>query len=555
MKIGIFFSILILGLLVFFPIFINGFVGDDRVQSVDNVLTHSMSNIPRFFFGGTTYDPLNNQLAGTYYKPIMSSFFTIIISIFGSKAFFLHFFQVLLYIVNAYLLYLVLRRIFVQEGLAIILSVIFLVHPVNSEVAAFISDTQDVLFFFFGMLAICLVLYTKNLTGVILSNVFLCLSLLSKETGILFFLPVFLLRLLTTTHIKGIVNVNERDYRNNFGLHYLLMLIILVLYFIIRVSVPLADPTFLDIQIMNAPFKTVLVTLPSSLFFYIKNVVSPLDLAVLHSTVVNTITFSDFYLPLFADVLFIAAIIWLGKLCWRRKEQGLFTTFLFFLAWFATGMLLHLNIFFRLDGTVAARWFYFPFVGLLGLIGTVLKLLPPLKKKNHVTLLFALLLIIIGLLAIRTSMRTLAWKDDLTLLAQDSKGIDDPAIETNYGQALWRAGKKKDAEYHSQKAVSMYPGGNKNWENLGYIYVEEGKVTEAKDAYINSMRNGNSPMAAENYARLMLENDPPKKTYEFVTKALEVLPNDSVLQSLLTDLQGLKNVNVTGKFQYLPKQK
>lgn len=185
MKKVAFLLIAILGFIIFFKVFSNGFVDDDQTQIVNNPLVYSITNIPRIFQGSTYYDPITHKLYGQYYRPLMLTFYTTIISIFGMKAFFLHFFQVMLYIINTYLVYLLFRRFF-SEILAVILAILFLVHPINSEVVAYISDAQDVLYFFFGMLALTVMLYKKNNTGMLLSCIFLLLSLLSKETGILF---------------------------------------------------------------------------------------------------------------------------------------------------------------------------------------------------------------------------------------------------------------------------------------------------------------------------------------------------------------------------------
>ena len=53
----------------------------------------------------------------------------------------------------------------------------------------------------------------------------------------------------------------------------------------------------------------------------------------------------------------------------RKKESLIFYTFFPF--WFVIGLNASAD-YSRLDMTVAERWFYFPMIGLLGMIGTML---------------------------------------------------------------------------------------------------------------------------------------------------------------------------------------
>ncbi len=367
----------------------------------------------------------------------MLTLYTGIISIFGMKAFFLHFFQFILYIINAYLVYLLLRQFF-HNVLALLLAVIFLVHPINSEVAVYIADTQDVLFFFFGMLALIIAMYKNNNTGTLLSCIFLGLSLLSKETGILFFIPVFLIRFFSV----------QKNRRTQFTFFTISMTTIIVAYGLLRIALPLTSSSHFNIH-MVASADQILKTLPSIMFFYIKTLVFPKDLAFMHLWIINDVSFSNFYFPLIVDVIFIAAILFLGFAC--RRRRNIFIVYIFFTIWFTIGMLFHLNLFIGLDMIAAERWFYFPFVGLLGLIGIALGLLPKLKMR-YLAVLFTLWLVIIVLLSVRTSARVPNWKDSHTLYTHDLKVEENFVLENVYGNWLLRNGKKEDAKYHLDKS-------------------------------------------------------------------------------------------------------
>ena len=72
--------IILIGVIVFANMLVNGFVWDDTGQIVENNAAHSLSTIPSYFFG--TQDPSGNliKIDAMFYRPLMADFLTIIIS-------------------------------------------------------------------------------------------------------------------------------------------------------------------------------------------------------------------------------------------------------------------------------------------------------------------------------------------------------------------------------------------------------------------------------------------------------------------------------------------
>ena len=160
--------------------------GDDFNQIVNNIPVHSITNIRLFFTSSTFYNSqATAPLTGIYYRPLMTTVFSIIYTLFGSHAFAFHLVQLLLCIGSAFILYLFFRYSF-KPLLALLLSLIFLVHPLSSQAVFSISSMQDILFFFFGILALWLLLRFDSIKSLLLVAVCLLLSLLSKETGVVF---------------------------------------------------------------------------------------------------------------------------------------------------------------------------------------------------------------------------------------------------------------------------------------------------------------------------------------------------------------------------------
>ncbi len=94
----------ILGFIVFGNALFNGFIMDDSAFIINNPDVHSI-NIAHLFSG-------NKFNSFGYYRPISAFYFALLYSLFGTQAFFYHFVQVCLHILNTILLYLILRKLF-----------------------------------------------------------------------------------------------------------------------------------------------------------------------------------------------------------------------------------------------------------------------------------------------------------------------------------------------------------------------------------------------------------------------------------------------------------
>ena len=105
----LFLVLFVLGFLIYGNGLINAFVFDDIPQIVGNPQVHSIANIPQLFAGSTFNDGSSNP-RGNYYRPIMSSTYALLYTLFGAFPFPFHFIQLLLHIINAWLVF----RIFIN---------------------------------------------------------------------------------------------------------------------------------------------------------------------------------------------------------------------------------------------------------------------------------------------------------------------------------------------------------------------------------------------------------------------------------------------------------
>src|ERR1700689_1632940 len=90
--------LILIGLLVFSNGLFNGFIEDDQLQIINNPIIQSLTNLPYFFSGSTFYNGGEQNLAGVYYKPLQTTFFSLFYSVFGPNAIAFHFFLIVFYI-------------------------------------------------------------------------------------------------------------------------------------------------------------------------------------------------------------------------------------------------------------------------------------------------------------------------------------------------------------------------------------------------------------------------------------------------------------------------
>lgn len=511
--------IIIIGVVVFSNGLFNHFVFDDDGQIVRNAYIHSIKNIPFFFGGGTFYTGGSRDLIGTYYRPLVSSLFATIYTFFGEQAFGFHFLQLVLHILSACILFLFFKKLFPKQ-LALILTLVFLVHPINSEAVFYVSNTQETLFFFFGMLS--LYLLSKNLKSIkyiLLSTFLLLLSLLSKETGVLFML----------IGVVYIIITNKKQLLKFVGC----LAPAIMLYMFLR-----KDALGFVTSAPNAPINkldllTRLINGPSIFWFYLKTFIFPVRLASSYQWVHTNIDLIHFVYPLVADLVFIFAILFTGVFIYKKYSREALKIYLFFFVWFLLGILLHLQII-PLDATVADRWFYFPIVGLLGMIGVLIKesQVAIEKKRNLV-----IIILIISLLSIRTFIRSFDWRDQLTLASHDIVISKEAyGLENVIALELLKRGKTEEAKIHAQKSAEIYPY-HTNYNTLGLVYIDLGEYQKSKEAYFKALDYGDSYLVYENLGGLAMVYGDADENIKFIQEALKKFPQNSRLWLYLAILQ------------------
>lgn len=501
--------IFILGVLVFFNSLFNQFVLDDPSQITGNPAVQSIANIPRLFLGSSFGG--GKSLEGIYYKPVMTTFYALLYSAFGPTPFFFHSLQVILHIGSAILVFWLFKKFFkppTGEKVSLILALIFLVHPINAEPVIYISNLQDTLFLFFGLLS--LLVATKNKLAnhdyaIFILTIFL--SMLSKETGLLFLIISIVYRFV---------------FRPSFDKFYLISVLCGVAYLTIRyaaVGIPISAEHIFPIERLS--FWDRMRNIPAIIYYYLKTFFYPKDLTMAQMWTIKSISLTEFYLPLSISLMGLIGLI---SLIFKTSSK----TLLFFTIWLLIGVGLHLH-FIPLDATVADRWFYFPSIGLLGILGVGLNWFFSKTKLNIMVI--TVITIIIVIFSFRTIVRNTNFADGLTLARHDAAiNQDSFALENNLGFELIQAGLYNEAEIHVQKSVELAPYWWLNWNNLGVIYRHNKNIDKALEAFRQAALNTNSfYLPYQNLSELLLNFKSPAESKQFLDEtAKKIGLNDNL---------------------------
>lgn len=443
---------------------LNPFMGDDNDQIIHNTPVHSLHHLGDIFSSGTFFNGTGKtQLTGVYYRPLMLVSYALIYTLCGPHPLAFHLFQLLVFVCGALLVFLVLRC-FVKPGWALAASLIFLVHPLNSQAVFSIPTLQDPLYFAFGMLGLWLLLRSNSNRALIGSLLCLLLSLLSKETGVVFLAVIFVYLLLF-----------NRKRMVPFAAGAVLVLIV---YLALKIhAVGLAKPTHIA-PIDNFSLLTRVSNIPALIVHYLSLALWPAHLASNYYWV-YPVSLVHFWVPLMLVLSLLLFAVYLGVELHRLSGRRPFLTYLFFAAWTVLGLLPHLQLI-PLDMTACDTWFL---VSMVGLLGTLCLLGQTYLRAANSKWLVPLLVLLVVLLGLRTAARGLDWRGGGTLALADLKASPDNFVaEYQLALALKSHGLLSQAEALARQSVDTYPTGT-DWDVLGKVLMSEQKYAEAKQAF------------------------------------------------------------------------
>lgn len=509
------------------------FQGDDLPQLVNNIPAHSITNIVHFFEGGTLYAAGHGlNLYGVYYRPLMTTVFSIIYTLFGPHQFYFHFVQLLICIGSALLLYMFFNY-FLEPFLSLVLAIIFLVHPINSQVIYSIPNMQDALFFFFGILGLYLLARFKSRRSLIFVALCLLLSLLSKETGVAF-IPISLLYLFLWDR-KRLLPFSG------------MMVLPIALWLVLKTHAI----GLLGTNPNNAPIDSLslghrLLTDPAIVSFYITKFIFPWKLATAYYFVYPAFSVRHVLLPIIFDLITLAIFIYFGYMVRKKATKKDFLAYLFFAAWTCVGILLLLQII-PLDNTAAESWFYFPIAGLLGMIGIVLLAFEDYINPDWFLVILAIIILLFG---VRSFIRGFDYSSPYTLAKSNiAASKEDYTAYYIVSYNLLEQGNLSGAKADAERSASIFPTNN-TYSSLALILSYEGDYPGAMKDYMKGLKLGgnlDSNTQYEYIAQLAFLYGNPASDKQIILNGIKKYPNDINLRVYLALFEEKNNDSADAK--------
>ncbi|MEO5673354.1 MAG: tetratricopeptide repeat protein [Chitinophagales bacterium] len=416
----------------------NGFVLDDgMVISNNNAVLKGVSGIPDILthdsFSGSIGDTKN--LAGGRYRPVSLISYAAEISLFGKNPFVHHLINVLLYALTGLVLLSFLRKfIFPQQPIcAFITTLLFVIHPIHTEVVANIKSRDEILSLLFLLLTIFYLLkFLKvglNNKSLLPAILFFALALFSKENGLIFIalIPITIY-FFSSLKVAGIIKISFP------------FLAVATLYLTVRIFL-LGLRNNEIAEVMDNPY--VMATLPQKLATIALVFRKYLQLLFLPHPLTYDYSYNQIPYRTFSDPLVLISMLInfsMSAYAFIRflKKDLLSWCILFYLG----TLFLVSNIFFNIGAPMAERFLYqasVPF--LIAVVESASRILD--FKKTSYTVATPLISILVIIVFIASSYVTVArnreWKSDETLFLHDVKISSGSARANTYaGVALIR---------------------------------------------------------------------------------------------------------------------
>ena len=503
-------------------------------------------------------------LPGGRYRPLSQAYFNVYYTLFGEKAFGLHLSNILLFLISAVLLFKNLRRIFKEKSksilsIAFIASLLYVVHPLHTEVVANIKSMDYLFAVVFALLSLHYALsYTIHKKGVYLlaMSLALALSILSKETGL-----TFLAILPLSVYFVQKRNLEKNDIKI-IALIFLPALLVVVAYFAIRTQIIGDTMDVVSKELLNNPFLEAsnaekYATLFYTWLIYLKLLIVPHPLTHDYYPYVIEITQWSNPLVLLSLLIIVLATVYALFNFTRSllsKKQS-FSIYAFGILFFLLVFSISSNLFVNIGAFMNER---FMFIADVGLFIVFAGLLVQLKERVKSNVLPSILLVFIVLtFSILSYLRNPVWKNDYTLFRTDVKVSFNSAKCTvsaggkTYDAALLeknptkRTNMLQESKKWVYQGVSIHPKYFQGWMLLGNIYFELNEFENAFTAYDNCLRLAGKRDGVLNNLRNLAIKSREEKNLAVSNKAIDLLikyqyqpAKTGVLKVLNLELEG-----------------
>jgi len=511
---------------------LNKFAIDDEIVTHNELVKKGLKAIPAIF-STTYYNQVGNiGSESSDYRPIVKLTFALEYQFLGERPGMSHIINLLIYFCISCLLFFILKNILKKYNILFpfLITLLFMVHPVHTEVVASLKNRDEMLAFLCGLGTLWFVLKyaeKRKIRYVVSALVVFFIGYLCKSSILPFLLIIPLVLYFFT----------ELPLRKYLPIIIAILVIGLIAQFGPRLFLPFIKSTSSFIEnplYFESSLWIRLGTAMMSLLFYIKILIYPYPLVFYYGfNMIPVTNLANIWV--WISIVLYGGMLLFAVLKFREKH---FLSFA--ILWYLIGIAMYSNLVVPVVGIVAER---FVFLSSAGFCMAVVYAVFTLFRTNPKALTIEMdarlkILAVIILLTIPCTVLTISrnpkWKNLFTLYFNDIKHLDnsvhaniqyagflmrtvytDPNFQT-YGRVnefkqqviishlrqalklyplnyqvlndlgtvyLYMTSKPDSAVYFLKKAIDMDPDIQPAWVNLGMAYRQMGEYQKAIDCY------------------------------------------------------------------------
>lgn len=527
-------AIAILGFLIYANTLGHDFALDDFSAIKDNYVTkQGVAGIPTIWQEHYRFGYWNS--VGELYRPLPLTMFAIEWGIAPDTPAIHHFVNVLLYALTGLLLFLCLSKILNPKNqlVAFLGTILFIAHPVHTEIVANIKSRDEILAFLFFLIILRLIwlyIHQQKVSYLIAGAFTYVLALFSKESAITFLalFPLFLYYFSSTTWKQiGVVTTT--------------LMLPAIVFLLVRNQVLSGFVTggkvnsILDnllVGINNPIDRAATTVLLLGKYLWTMIFPYPLGSDVGYNQIPAT-SFGDWRVLLSFGV----HIGLIGIAAWGFKRKHILS---FCALFYGISFSIFSNVIVEIGSSFGERFLYIPLLGFTIAVAYGLQQLF-LTKEQGILGASKLALIIGGVLVVLYSIKTIdrnrAWKDSFTLYATDIQTAPNSAkLNYHYGLESSKRGQNaanaidkqqyfQSAKAAFNKAITLYPTYGDAYGQLGLTLYREGKEQEALKNYEQSVKyKTNNALVYSNMGIIYFQKNQLEKAKEVYLKAVSIDP-------------------------------
>lgn len=450
----------------------NLFVYDDDLQILENPYLRSFKYLGRIL-ASSVWSFRTIKSATNYYRPLMSLQYFVMYQLFGALAYPYHLANLILNAGVVFLVYRLTIRLSESKPIAFVAAALFALHPIHSEVVAWVAAVPDLQLAFFVLLAFSFYLGSNSQLPsrrweAVAGWFSFALALLAKEPAIVF--PVLLIcyeHFVRADRESTAFSVKARRYAPFW--------VITLLYLVGRIaSMGAVIPTSQGARI---PWTRALLSGVSLFGNYVVKFFWPSHLDVFYPFVQTSSALqSTFLLGVGILTCYSGALI----LLWRTNRFAAFG-----LVWFALFLAPSLNARWMPANVFAERYLYLPSVG-MGWTAAILiawawdRVFGSRPARLKLVAASALGFVVLLVLTVRIVKRTRDWHDDISLFRSAvASHPQQPTPHAHLGLAYWMVSRRDLAVQEWRAALQLDPRNIFALDYLAQASLVQGAFPEA----------------------------------------------------------------------------